>query len=99
MIIVVIVIPNLKFQSIRQVYCIEDRANTAARNAVLQSVVNGKRWWRRVKGVNESLNSKSIKDCHWKLRGAGSVTDNKIPGRRRADMFSGRCPMAVGEIC
>lgn len=34
-----IVIPNLEFQSIRLVYCFEDREKTAARNKVLRPVM------------------------------------------------------------
>lgn len=37
--LIILVIPNLKVESLRQVYCIENRTNTAARNAVLLSDV------------------------------------------------------------
>lgn len=62
---------------------IEDRAKTASRYKVFQSVVAVQSWGRGVKGANESLNEKTINSCHKKLLETGSVCD-----KRRVDVFT-----------
>lgn len=48
------------------------------------------RFWNRVKGLNESLNSKNTQNIQiWKPE---FVLSKKRLGRRRSALFSGRCP-------
>lgn len=68
------------------VLSIEDRARIAARYEVFRSVVAVQRWWRRVKGIHEPLNSRTIKNCHQKLVERGSVLDKKKSGRARVSV-------------
>lgn len=42
------------------VLSIEDNAKVVARNEGFQSEVAVSKWWRRVKGINEPLNSKLL---------------------------------------
>lgn len=68
LIIDLIVVTNLKpLVDMPDVLSIEDREKIASRYKVFQSVVPVQSWWRTVKGANESLNEKTIKNCHRKL--------------------------------
>ena len=67
---------------------VKERAQTAARYEVWNSVVAVQRWWRTVKGRNTTIRPETIKTCHSKLLTTDSVTDarrNDRPSTSRSE--------------
>ena len=73
---------------------VQDRALIATRYEMWQSVIEVQRWWRSQRGRHETLDAKTIKNCHQKLMTTGSVCDIERSGRHSTS----RSPEAVDIV-
>ena len=60
---------------------VKEGAQIAARYEVWNSMVAVQRWWRKVKGRNNTIRPETIKNCLSKFLTTGSVTDARRSGR------------------